>query len=98
MIIAIPIDQNRKTKFRRAKRMIVGQLTLECESRNADRIVRDLKKSELERGKTWDQVDWKRLPLTILQRMDQLRSGEFLKGANNLLRSIGWYTTASSWS
>ena len=58
---------------------------LECESRNSNRIQRDLKRSELERSKTWDQVQWKRLPLDVRQRMDQLRSGEFLKGANNLL-------------
>ena len=64
----------------------LNELTLlECESRNANRIQRDLKKSELERSKTWDQVQWKRLPLDVRQRMDQLRSGEFLKGANNLL-------------
>lgn len=74
-------DQANKENWSHLK--FLSELTmLECESRNANRIVRDLKKSELERGKTWDQVDWKRLPLTIRQRMDQLRSGEFLKGAN----------------
>jgi DNA replication protein DnaC len=77
-------DQANKENWTHLK--FLSELTLlECESRNANRIQRDLKKSELERSKTWDQVDWKRLPLTIRQRMDQLRSGEFLKGANNLL-------------
>jgi DNA replication protein DnaC len=64
----------------------LSELThLECETRKANRIHRELKRSELERSKTWDQVEWERLPLTIRQRMDQLRSGEFLREANNLL-------------
>lgn len=64
----------------------LNELTiLECEARRVNRIQRELKRSELERHKTWDQIDWKRLPLSVRQRMDQLRQGEFLKGANNLL-------------
>lgn len=77
-------DQANKENWSHLK--FLNELTmLECESRNANRMVRDLKKSELERGKRWNQVDWKRLSLTIRRRMAQMRSGEFLKGLNNLL-------------
>jgi DNA replication protein DnaC len=60
-------------------------MRLECETRNANRIRRRLKESELEPSKTWDQVQWGRLPIAVRQRMDQLRSGEFLEQATNLL-------------
>lgn len=64
----------------------LNELTiLECQLRWENRVYRRLKESQLERNKTWDQINWSRLPLLIRQRMDLLRTGEFLKTANNIL-------------
>jgi DNA replication protein DnaC len=64
----------------------LNELTiLECQSRWENRVYRRLKTSQLERNKTWEQINWNRLPLLIRQRMEILRTGEFLKTANNVL-------------
>ncbi|MBU6237415.1 MAG: IS21-like element helper ATPase IstB [Planctomycetes bacterium] len=64
----------------------LNELTiLECQTRNQNRIQRRLKASELERSKTWDQIDWTRLPRTVRQKMELLRTGEFLKQPSNVL-------------
>lgn len=58
----------------------LNELTLlECEARNDSRIQRRLKASELERSKTWDQIDWGRLPRPIRQKLELLRTGEYLR-------------------
>ena len=57
----------------------------ECESRQANRIVRLMKDAHLLPGKTWQQFRWSRLPLHVTQQFELLRSGSFLDRQDNLL-------------
>ncbi len=57
----------------------------ECDSRQANRIVRLMKDAHLLPGKTWQQFQWSRLPLHVTQQFELLRSGSFLNRQDNLL-------------
>ena len=41
--------------------------------------------SQLTRSKTWDNFDWKRLPIQVTRQMESLRDGTFLDRRENLL-------------
>lgn len=57
----------------------------ECQTRNQNRVAKLLRSARLLPGKTWEQFRWSRLPLTITQQFETLRSGEFLDRRDNLL-------------
>ena len=57
----------------------------ECQSRNQSRILRLMRNANLLAGKTWEQFNWKRLPLHITQQFETLRCGSFLDRQDNLL-------------
>lgn len=64
----------------------LNELTIaETDRRTENRISKHLKKSDLERNKTWSQIKWSRFPMVVQHRMQQLQSGEFVKRAENLL-------------
>ena len=57
----------------------------ECQARHQSRILRLMRNAHLLAGKTWDQVDWSRLPLHVTQQFETLRQGDFLDRQDNLL-------------
>ena len=57
----------------------------ECQARRQSRIARLMQRSGLSRSKTWDNFDWKRLPLGVTRQLDCLRDGSFLDRRENLL-------------
>ena len=60
-------------------------LEQELEGRQRRRIERLQKASHLPAGKTLDQLDERRLPLRVRRMLPQLRSGEFVDRAENIL-------------
>ena len=58
---------------------------LECQARHESRIARLRQQSRLPSSKTWEQFDWKRLPLRITRQFESLRDGSFLDRRENLL-------------
>jgi len=58
---------------------------LECQARHESRIARLRQQSRLPLSKTWEQFDWKRLPLRITRQFESLRDGSFLDRRENLL-------------
>jgi DNA replication protein DnaC len=44
-----------------------------------------LEQSRLPRAKTWDNFDWKRIPLPVVRQAESLRDGSFLDRRENLL-------------
>ncbi len=58
---------------------------LECQARRESRIARLMNQSRLPTSKTWDNFDWKRLPLQVTRQMESLREGSFLDRRENLL-------------
>jgi DNA replication protein DnaC len=69
----------------------LNELTIqECQTRTDNRIQRRLRTSELEQNRTWDQIQWNRIPRSIQQKMESLRSGEFLSQANSNLPFSKW--------
>jgi len=58
---------------------------LECQARRESRITRMMNQSRLPSAKTWDNFDWKRLPLAVARQMESLRDGSFLDRRENLL-------------
>ena len=64
----------------------LNELTIaETDRRTENRIAKHLKRSELERNKTWSLIKWSRFPMVVQHRMQQLQNGEFVKRAENLL-------------
>lgn len=64
----------------------LAELTgLECQARHQSRITRLLQKSRLPAAKTWDNFDWKRLPLQVTRQLESLRDGAFLDRRENIL-------------
>jgi DNA replication protein DnaC len=64
----------------------LAELTqLKCQARRQRRIERLLEQSRLPRAKTWDNFDWKRIPLTVARQAESLRDGAFLDRRENLL-------------
>ena len=64
----------------------LAELTrLECQARRESRIQRLLEQSRLPRAKTWDNFDWKRIPLSVARQAESLRDGSFLDRRENLL-------------
>jgi DNA replication protein DnaC len=59
--------------------------TRECQSRTQNRVAKLLRNSRLLEGKSWEQFRWSRLPLSITQQFETLRSGAFLDRHDNLL-------------
>jgi DNA replication protein DnaC len=57
----------------------------ECEIRRANKIVRLLKASKLPLGKTFDNFDMSRLPLSMRQQVKILLDGSFVDGRENIL-------------
>ena len=57
----------------------------ECQARNQSRILRLMRSANLLPGKTWDQVQWSRLPLHVTQQFQTLRHGDFVSRQDNLL-------------
>lgn len=57
----------------------------ECQSRNHNRIQRLARQANLLTGKTWDQLQWNRLPLFVTQQFETLRTGDFLDRRDNVL-------------
>lgn len=58
---------------------------LERQSRDHKRIERLLSQSKLPREKTFDTLELDRFPLAIRQRIDHLRTGDFLNDAINVV-------------
>ena len=58
---------------------------LECQARRESRIRRLMNQSRLPTSKTWDNFDWKRLPLQVTRQLESLRDGSFLDRRENLL-------------
>jgi DNA replication protein DnaC len=64
----------------------LAELTrLECQTRRQRRIQRLLEQSRLPREKTWENFDWKRIPLAVARQAESLRDGTFLDRRENLL-------------
>jgi DNA replication protein DnaC len=64
----------------------LAELTrLECQARRERRIQRLLEQSRLPRAKSWDNFDWKRIPLSVARQAESLRDGSFLDRRENLL-------------
>jgi len=64
----------------------LAELTrLECQTRRQRRIQRLLEQSRLPREKTWNNFDWKRIPLSVARQAESLRDGSFLDRRENLL-------------
>jgi DNA replication protein DnaC len=64
----------------------LAELTrLECQARRERRIQRLLEQSRLPRAKSWENFDWKRIPLTVARQAESLRDGSFLDRRENLL-------------
>jgi DNA replication protein DnaC len=59
--------------------------TLECESRREGRIKRLANRSQLPPDKTWDSFKFDRLPMQVIQQLQTLRDGSFLKRRENVL-------------
>lgn len=59
--------------------------TLECEARREGRIKRQMRRSKLPAGKTWNSFKFKRLPLTVTRQLETLRDGSFLDRRENVL-------------
>jgi DNA replication protein DnaC len=57
----------------------------ECQARNQSRILRLMRSANLLPGKTWDQLQWSRLPLHVTQQFETLRQGDFVSRQDNLL-------------
>lgn len=57
----------------------------ECEDRQQRKISRLLRKSGLPEGKSFRTLDLEPFPLTIRQQLENLKSGEFLKDAVNII-------------
>jgi DNA replication protein DnaC len=57
----------------------------ECQARTQSRIARLMRSANLLPGKTWDQVNWPRLPLHVTQQFQTLRQGDFLSRQDNVL-------------
>ena len=57
----------------------------ECQARHQSRILRLMRNANLLAGKTWDQLNWSRLPLHVTQQFETLRHGDFLDRQDNLL-------------
>ncbi len=57
----------------------------ECQTRHQSRILRLMRNANLLPGKTWDQLNWSRLPLHVTQQFETLRTGDFLNRHDNLL-------------
>jgi len=57
----------------------------ECQTRNHSRVQRLLRNSRLLAGKTWEQFQWSRVPLTVTRQLESLREGTFLDRRENLL-------------
>ena len=58
---------------------------LECQTRRQRRIQKLLEQSRLPREKTWENFDWKRIPLAVARQAESLRDGSFLDRRENLL-------------
>lgn len=64
----------------------LAELTrLECQKRRQRRIQRLLEQSRLPHAKTWENFDWKRIPLQVARQAESLRDGSFLDRRENLL-------------
>lgn len=64
----------------------LAELTrLECQARRESRIQRLLTQSRLPRTKSWENFDWKRIPLQVARQAESLRDGTFLDRRENLL-------------
>ena len=64
----------------------LAELTrLECQTRRERRIQRLLEQSRLPRAKSWENFDWKRIPLPVARQAESLRDGSFLDRRENLL-------------
>lgn len=59
--------------------------TLECEARREGRIKRLMTRSKLHPGKTWENFNFKRLPLQVTRQLETLRDGSFLDRRENIL-------------
>jgi len=57
----------------------------ECQTRIQNRVLRLLRNSRLLPGKTWNQFQWKRLPLHVVRQFETLRCGSFLDHQTNIL-------------
>ena len=64
---------------------LVDLVEKECQARTQGRILRLMRQANLLAGKTWDQVDWSRVPLHVTQQFETLRRGDFLNRQDNLL-------------
>lgn len=60
-------------------------LNLECENRQQNRIIRNLRISKLPPSKTFDNFDKKRLPTKVANHLNVLANGSFLKQSENIL-------------
>jgi DNA replication protein DnaC len=64
----------------------LAELTrLECQARRQRRIQRLLEQSRLPRAKSWENFDWKRIPLAVARQAESLQDGSFLDRRENLL-------------
>lgn len=67
-------------------RQYLAELTrLECQTRRERRIQRLLDQSRLPRAKSWENFDWKRIPLSVARQAESLKDGSFLDRRENLL-------------
>jgi DNA replication protein DnaC len=57
----------------------------ECQARSQSRVLRLMRNAHLLPGKTWEQVEWSRLPLHVTQQFETLRQGDFVSRQDNLL-------------
>jgi DNA replication protein DnaC len=81
-----PSELDSRLKRLRLPTMRSQALTMmECHTRTENRVRHHLKLSKLEHCKTWSQINWSRIPLSVRHQMDQLRTGEFLKRTSNVL-------------
>ncbi len=66
-------------------RFLAELVERECQTRRQGRIARLMRNANLLAGKTWEQLQWSRLPLQVTQQFETLRQGDFLDRRDNLL-------------
>ena len=66
-------------------RYLADLVERECEARMQSRVVKLMRNSRLLSDKTWDNVEWSRIPPHVTRQFETLRSGDFLSRQDNLL-------------
>ena len=66
-------------------RYLADLIERECETRMQSRVTKLMKGSRLLPDKTWENVNWSRIPTQVTRQFETLRSGDFLSRQDNLL-------------